>query len=305
MNHEHIESRMRALVSQERLVCVEVLHLISEAEACKHALAQGFADTYDWLEQEHRFSHAAANRRIQASRFLRVVPEAAAKLEKGGVSLTSLSMLQSALRRQERRTELEFSVEEKREWLNKIDGLNGEQTAELIACEFPEIATRKASVRPINAAEAKVVLILLKESVRHLERCREYLSHVLPASNLADVVAYLAADFVKRKQPKAQARRSKPKPPPPAGRRVKISKELRSQVFREAGEKCEFKDERSGRVCGSQWQLEIDHWVPLALGGSNERSNLRCLCRNHNQLARERAFGSKKNSGGPRKEPSS
>jgi 5-methylcytosine-specific restriction endonuclease McrA len=37
--------------------------------------------------------------------------------------------------------------------------------------------------------------------------------------------------------------------------------------------------------CQSTYQLQVDHRVPIARGGSNEESNLRVLCRTHNLLA--------------------
>ncbi|MGE0527914.1 MAG: HNH endonuclease, partial [Bdellovibrionales bacterium] len=37
----------------------------------------------------------------------------------------------------------------------------------------------------------------------------------------------------------------------------------------------------TGRRCESSHQLEADHIVPRALGGRDDISNLRCLCRSH------------------------
>jgi 5-methylcytosine-specific restriction endonuclease McrA len=38
-------------------------------------------------------------------------------------------------------------------------------------------------------------------------------------------------------------------------------------------------------VCGSSWQVELDHIRPRTLGGPTEAGNLRCACRVHNQRA--------------------
>ncbi|MCA9728578.1 MAG: HNH endonuclease, partial [Candidatus Eisenbacteria bacterium] len=43
--------------------------------------------------------------------------------------------------------------------------------------------------------------------------------------------------------------------------------------------------------CPERRGLEIDHRDPVARGGSNEPENLRVLCRAHNRLMAERAFG--------------
>jgi len=56
------------------------------------------------------------------------------------------------------------------------------------------------------------------------------------------------------------------------------------------GDRCQFPLD-SGGVCGSTWQVELDHVVPVALGGETSLSNLRCLCRAHNQAAAREALG--------------
>ena len=46
-----------------------------------------------------------------------------------------------------------------------------------------------------------------------------------------------------------------------------------------------------GRICGERRFLELDHKRPRALGGSDEPSNLRWLCRAHNLFEAERLLG--------------
>ena len=62
---------------------------------------------------------------------------------------------------------------------------------------------------------------------------------------------------------------------------------LKRNVFTKAGCKCEYRFE-DGTRCSSDYQLEVDHIVPYALGGKTKEDNLRVVCRNHNQfLAKE------------------
>jgi 5-methylcytosine-specific restriction endonuclease McrA len=57
-----------------------------------------------------------------------------------------------------------------------------------------------------------------------------------------------------------------------------------------AGKCCEYTNPNNGQRCDGVYQLQIDHKIPLALGGSNNPSNLRVLCRTHN-LLEARKFG--------------
>ncbi|MDY6804813.1 MAG: HNH endonuclease [Cyanobacteriota bacterium] len=56
--------------------------------------------------------------------------------------------------------------------------------------------------------------------------------------------------------------------------RIKIPPEVRKYVFDRDRNQCQ-----SCGKTGSETQLTIDHIIPLALGGTNDISNLQTLCR--------------------------
>ncbi len=56
------------------------------------------------------------------------------------------------------------------------------------------------------------------------------------------------------------------------------------------GDRCAFPLDAGGR-CGSTWQVELDHVVPLAQGGATTATNLRCACRVHNGHSALEALG--------------
>jgi hypothetical protein len=47
---------------------------------------------------------------------------------------------------------------------------------------------------------------------------------------------------------------------------------------------CEFRDAKTGKVCGSKLFLEGDHIQPRFAGGGNEPFNLRLMCSSHNKF---------------------
>ena len=65
---------------------------------------------------------------------------------------------------------------------------------------------------------------------------------------------------------------------------------IRRAVWRRDRGRCTYVSP-DGRPCGSRWQLELDHVHPVALGGETSMSNLRLLCRAHNQLLAEVKLG--------------
>ena len=58
---------------------------------------------------------------------------------------------------------------------------------------------------------------------------------------------------------------------------------VKRAVWRRDRGRCSYVDRISGRRCGSQHLLQIDHVVPYAQGGAAEPSNLRLLCAAHHR----------------------
>jgi 5-methylcytosine-specific restriction endonuclease McrA len=58
--------------------------------------------------------------------------------------------------------------------------------------------------------------------------------------------------------------------------------DLKRFVFARSKGQCEFVDSRTKARCHSTHRLQIDHHIPLALGGQTTASNLRHLCSAHN-----------------------
>jgi hypothetical protein len=76
---------------------------------------------------------------------------------------------------------------------------------------------------------------------------------------------------------------------PTAGARS-IPIAIRREVWKRDSGCCTWKGP-DGRRCGSRWKVELDHVVPVALGGSSEVGNLRLLCARHNAFYAEQVYG--------------
>ncbi len=71
-----------------------------------------------------------------------------------------------------------------------------------------------------------------------------------------------------------------------------IPRPVRDEVYARDGGRCTFVG-RNGKRCNCTHNLEFDHIIPFAGGGDNSPGNLRLLCRKHNKLEAERAYGKK------------
>ncbi len=78
---------------------------------------------------------------------------------------------------------------------------------------------------------------------------------------------------------------------PKPSRTRTIPAAIKRQVWLRDQGCCTFVDSRSGRKCESRTLIQIDHIHPFALGGrSDDPTNLRLLCFQHNQLEADRWF---------------
>jgi hypothetical protein len=119
--------------------------------------------------------------------------------------------------------------------------------------------------------------------MENLERAKELLSHKFPKASDADVLAYALELLVGKMDPLKQARTAS------ATRSA-----TERQVLQKAGGRCEYRDPRSGKRCGSRYQVEVDHIKPKALGGGDSPDNLRALCKQHNLFMAEKVLGKKR-----------
>jgi hypothetical protein len=71
----------------------------------------------------------------------------------------------------------------------------------------------------------------------------------------------------------------------------RITVKVRKEVIRAAGGRCEYVDLVTGKRCDNRVRMEADHIHMRVFGGSNNRGNLRCLCRVHNQFMSEKNLG--------------
>ena len=62
-----------------------------------------------------------------------------------------------------------------------------------------------------------------------------------------------------------------------------LTPKRKMQIFAKSSA-CQFKDHKTQKICGSRFQLEIDHIQPKWAGGLNYSQNLQVLCRAHNQF---------------------
>ena len=296
MTNAELELELKRASTDERVLTKKIVELIGEALRRKLWAERGYSSAHRWLVVEFGYSESSAGRRLDASRLLADVPDVAEKLATGELTLSVLSQLQSAIHQEEKRTGEKLTADFKQEVIKKIENQSSAAAARTVAAEFPEVwKAPRESLKPAGADGWTLAIGLDSAQKKALDRARELLSHSHPGATWAEILAHLATEHAKRADPVGRAEKRTAKPAkmpqgltaaedlPPPGAKA-LPRAVRDAVIAKAGGACEFRDPLTDARCGSRTRVEVDHVFPRAFGGTDEASNLRCLCAQHNRL---------------------
>jgi hypothetical protein len=168
----------------------------------------------------------------------------------------------------------------------------GEPTAPVAAAvpmPLPAPPPPRESVERLDAELARVHVTVSRRFLEKLEAAKDALGHVCPQGSAAEILER-GLDLVLAQHAKRQGLVEKPRTGRRGSRSDTIPAEVKREVWRRAGGRCEWRFE-SGERCGCRRRLEYDHVEPLALGGASTIDNVRLACRPHNLLSARRVFG--------------
>jgi len=302
-NHE-VLNQMDRLVKSERKITHTILNHINEIESRRLYAELGFDSMFKYLTRHCGYGEDSAYRRLQAARVLKKNPEIALKLEQGSLNLTQLTQVQKCLK-QERKVGVIFNPEQTLQILEQIENKSSFETKKVLAVEFNQPIQTHEMVKPQRDESVRLEITFTAEQIKTLSQVKDLLSHSLPEGSWAEIIVHLAEKHIKKtlgknqetdsQTPEESAKPSSEKIIKPsakstqsflAKRKRKLIKiTLRRKLLQKARHCCEFIDPETNTQCQSHYQLQIDHRIPLAFGGSDTEGNLRVLCRTHNLLA--------------------
>ncbi len=163
-----------------------------------------------------------------------------------------------------------------------------------------EVAAPRADIEPLTADLRRLHVTVSREFLKKLDAARDGISHAIRGATTEQVLEAALDLLLERqarrrglvKRPRKVASVSPPTPTSPAvtpetptaplhrrsGPREKVPATVRRAVWARDQGRCVWPLD-SGGVCGSTYQLELDHSaVPWARGGSPTVDNLRLLC---------------------------
>ncbi len=329
MNLQHLSdqelwTQTQNIVTQERKHTTDLIWHLKEVSKRKLYLERGFSSLYNYVTEGLKYTPASAMRRIKAMKLLRTLPKKAQKkveesLNTGKVSLSNVSSLQSFLEKEKK----DFTPEAKQELFNKIEGKSQEECQKFLfsISDNPEILPQERS-RIVSATKTELKLTVEEKLMQNIQRLKELTAHKNPNPTFAEIfemsTEYMLNQIdperkhkkVKEKKNETQAQNFAAKSPN-SGNIKEINLEtqnthqkdvpkntpplseatIKRAVHKRDHYMCTFKDPLTGKICGCKYGLELDHILPVAIGGETTIDNLRVRCKPHNFLEAERVFG--------------
>jgi 5-methylcytosine-specific restriction endonuclease McrA len=324
-NHDLLHST-KSVVARERGITIEVLDHINEVERRELYLELGYSSMFVYCTDELGYSASAAKRRLCTARCIARFPGARPLLEANEINLSTITQVSRILNevnanailermrgKSQREVEAIIAEHEPLEALPQdrartvVVRITVRPTVKPEVTEEPAPMLREIQDRngpepePTHQPAVKferhtVVQFTAREDVfNKLEHVRLLASHRLPANaTLKELIEFLADYFTKREDPKRRHERReathpvKREAPTPDNPR-QIPARIQDEVFVRDQGQCTF--EGSHARCGSAHTLQLDHVLPVALGGTGDADNLRLLCAKHNRLEAERLLG--------------
>ncbi len=318
---------LKSLAGDERCTIVSVLRHLNEFDRRRLAMAEGFPSLFEYCVRELRYAQGEAARRIHAARAASKYPILYRAIERGLLTLTTVSLIAPHLKWDNYRRLIRSSIgRSTREVEALIASLVPLPVVPAERVRFVAVAAVEATA-PSSEAEGLFAPPIKVESpatppasssisaelpaasaapavrrvhfsftadealLRDVERVKELSRHKWPAGRLEDVFAGAILALLDKIDPDRRSPK-RPRRSVATGERSRtIPRSVKDEVWRRDGGRCVFMSS-DGSVCGARAGLQVDHVAPWALGGaSNDPGNLRLLCRAHNAFEARCIFG--------------
>ena len=323
-----LDRQLERVVANEDTATAVVLDHIAEYDARKLFRAAGYSSMFTYCVGKLRRSEVAAYKRIRAARAAQRFPAIFDAVAEGRLHLTAVVLLAPHLTED---TAAELISAATHKTTAKIQRLLAERfpapdvpnrilpIAALPPAQPPELTLRsvgmtspesvelsssvpmlpvpapeedRSTVKPLAPRRFALQCTIDQETHDALRYAQELLSHELPSGDEAQVLKLALGALIPQLEKRRFSATVRPHRRPgcrPDNPRS-VPADIQRAVWQCDGGQCTFVSE-DGHRCQERKFVELDHVLAVARGGEATESNLRLLCRAHNQYEAERTFG--------------
>ena len=205
LSNVELERTLKDSVIEENKLKTQILHLLAEVER-RRLYSKEFPSLFEYCVKVLKYSSAAAQRRIDSMRAMRLIPELEQKIITGELNLSSISQAQSFFR-QEAKIGKPYSIEAKKEVLEKLENKSSKECIqELITISPQSIPQEKRRELTPDKTELKVVLN--KDLISKLDKIKALMSHKNPNMTDQELIETMATLTLEKIDPEEKVKRS-------------------------------------------------------------------------------------------------
>lgn len=310
LDSSRLISRLEGALGRSAYVEGEVLELLSEVDARKVYAERGYPSMFEYCTRALHLSESMAYARIGVARAAREFPVILVAVRRREIHLAGLRLLVPHL-----------TLENHLELLKQAKHKTRDEIAVLLADRSPKadapsairrlparkpvskVVTRPTSVaeltprpapkpEPLGLGRFKVQFTADAELHQKLREAQALLRHQIPDGDPAKIMdralTLLLAETKRKKFGQVKKPREANSQSEKSSRH--IPSEIKREVVQRGGLSCSFVG-TDGRKCESRDFLEFDHQELWSRFQRHRASEIRLLCRTHNQYAAELALG--------------
>jgi hypothetical protein len=284
---------LKALCRKERKLQSDFLAYLNAVEDRKLFAGEGYSSLFSYVTEHLGYSESSALKRIHVARLCFKYPELYYLIADGEVTLTSLQKVAPHIKK-----------ENAERLIKSICHKSVREVECLLAGEFPK-PLMPDSMKPLNEEAFLIQFSADKDFMDKLNQAKALLGRKYPSGRLSQILGEALQLLLESE--------GKKKCMPPLTEQIPIDPDLkkaiehqellkdlmgdpmrkntpryiprgiRREVWRRDEGRCQF-PRPDGGICGETRFLEYDHVISWSLGGSSQAlSNIRILCRTHNQ----------------------
>jgi len=205
MGDSLLHEKIKSLAAEERHLTGLVLEHIAEVDRRQLYIPMAYSSLFDYLTKAIGYSAGSAQRRIDAARLLRKVPEVLVEFESGAIHLSQISKLQRACRQVKKESSLIVETSMQKEIIEKLKNKNNDETDLILAQELNIKIVKDDKTRTQRNESVRVELTFSKEEMVLIRRAQDLLSHKT-GGGLKETIVEMAKKVVKATEPKTRVK---------------------------------------------------------------------------------------------------
>lgn len=294
LSEDQLLTQTKSAAQTEQSATFALLEYLCEVDQRRDYASELYSSLFDYLVRGLKYSESQSAERVAAVRLMRQNEEARESIQTGKLTLTSAAQIQRFIQAERKVADKPVSSDRASELIQTCSGKSKREVEKLLfnVASAPTKIAMLERTRQVSATELEIKMTLSSKAQAKLARARE----LIHTETMAEVFEKALDALIKEKEMalgKVQlAEKTKASTQPAKSISTQAQKtdsnlryiptQFKRIIYERSKGQCEFINSNRTR-CLSKSHLEVDHIKPFALGGKSEVTNLRHLCRNHNQ----------------------